>query len=535
MPIATFLLAMVLTGLSVWAIEQVEEQRRQGQARAAASVVAAALDRRAHSYMSYMRAGAMLLGLKNDPTREDFLAVAGGMVEDADYHGQQGIGWMSVMSPDQVPAFERRMRAQGAPAFTVHPGHDPARGLVVPVTYIAGMNARNAPSLGFDIYSEAVRRAAIDHAIATRKLTTTGGLNLVMATRTGEWQGFLMYMPVYAPGHRERPRGLISAPFNAGAFLTSVVTLEKLDGLGVVLYDGTVAPDKAIARLDVPGRHGHAVTQVLTLGGRQMIVAVDAPEGDLSRTAWVALVLGTAIAVLLAAVARIVSRKAEEDRAALLWLREQVSIRASLTRELNHRVKNTLANVLSLIALTKRRASGLDQFVEGLQGRIRALSATHDLLTDREWGPTPLRKVAEAELAPYRNVEDVAVVLTGPEVDLAPNDALSLGLALHELATNAAKYGALSVADGRIEVRWAMVDDATCRLHWSEAGGPPVPSTRGRGFGTDLIEKIVAHELGHEVDLDFAVTGVRCTLYVPVRAPTVFHIRARALKDGVAA
>jgi hypothetical protein len=108
----------------------------------------------------------------------------------------------------------------------------------------------------------------------------------------------------------------------------------------------------------------------------------------LSRTAWVALVLGTAIAVLLAAVARIVSRKAEEDRASLSWLREQVSIRASLTRELNHRVKNTLANVLS-IALTKRRATGLDQFVEGLQGRIRALSATHDLLTDREWGPRP--------------------------------------------------------------------------------------------------------------------------------------------------
>jgi two-component sensor histidine kinase len=177
----------------------------------------------------------------------------------------------------------------------------------------------------------------------------------------------------------------------------------------------------------------------------------------------VALVLGTAIAVLLAAVARIVSRKAEEDRASLSWLREQVSIRASLTRELNHRVKNTLANVLSLIALTKRRATGLDQFVEGLQGRIRALSATHDLLTDREWGPRPASG-GGGRAGPYRQVEDLSVVLTGPDVELAPNDALSLGLALHELATNASKYGALECRDGRVEVagRWWMMAPHAC-------------------------------------------------------------------------
>lgn len=534
-PIATFLLAMLLTLLSVWAIEQVEEQRRQAQARAAASVMAAALDRRAHSYISYMRAGSMLLGLKHEPTREDFLSVAGGMLDDAEYHGQQGIGWLSLMTPGQVPAFEKRMRAQGGPYYanyTVHPGAEPSRLLVAPVTYIAEMNERNGPTLGFDTYSEPVRRATMDRTIRRRQLTASGPVKLVMPVKEGEWQGFLLYMPVYAPGQPYLPRGFISAPFNAGAFLTSIIALEKIEGLGIGIYDGEVSPEHLIARTDAPGHRSRAsVEQVLSLGGRRTIIAVDVPEGELSRTAWVALVLGTAIAVLLAAVARIVSRKAEEDRASLSWLREQVSIRASLTRELNHRVKNTLANVLSLIALTKRRATGLDQFVEGLQGRIRALSATHDLLTDREWGPTPLRQVVEAELAPYRQVEDLSVVLTGPDVELAPNDALSLGLALHELATNASKYGALSVAAGRVEVSWAMVDDGTARLHWSESGGPPVAPTRGRGFGTDLIEKIVAHELGHDVELDFAVTGVRCTLYVPVRAPTVFHIRANALRE----
>ena len=533
-PVTTFLLAMLLTLLSVWAIEQVEAQRRQAQARAATSVVASALDRRAHSYISYMRAGTILLGLKHQPSREDFVAVAGGMLDDAEYHGQQGIGWVTVLTPAQVPAFEKRMRAKGSPGYTVYPAPDPARPLVTPLTYIAGMNALNISALGFDAYSDPLRRTTMERAMATHQLTASGPVKLKIASGAEAWQGFIFYMPVYVRGHGNRPSGFISAPFNAGAFLASVIALEKIEGLEVGIYDGAVAPDRVIARIVPPGRHGRAtVEQMLPLGGRQMIVAVTVPEGELSRTSWVALVLGTAIAVLLAAVARIVSRKAEEDRASLMWLREQVSIRASLTRELNHRVKNTLANVLSLIALTKRRATSLDQFVEGLQGRIRALSATHDLLTESEWGPAALRKVVEAELAPYLQGADLAVRLTGPDVELAPNDALSLGLALHELATNASKYGALSVPDGRVEVNWVMIEDATCRLNWRETGGPPVSPMRGRGFGTDLIEKIVAHELGHEVDLDFATTGVRCTLYVPVRAPTVFHIRAR--KDAAGA
>lgn len=133
--------------------------------------------------------------------------------------------------------------------------------------------------------------------------------------------------------------------------------------------------------------------------------------------------------------------QALEDETSLRWFEEQASIRNSLTRELNHRVKNTLASVLSIIALTRRRATNLGEFAHGLDGRIRALSATHDLLTRSDWGTTPVRAVVEAELLPYADASDHEVDIAGPDVELAPNDALSLGLAMHELATNAAKYG----------------------------------------------------------------------------------------------
>jgi two-component sensor histidine kinase len=111
-------------------------------------------------------------------------------------------------------------------------------------------------------------------------------------------------------------------------------------------------------------------------------------------------------------------------------------------------------------------------------------------------------------------------------VELAPNDALSLGLAIHELATNAAKYGALSVLEGRLAITWRLITSDLARVEWVEMNGPPVSAQRKRGFGTELIEKIVAHELRNPVELRFEPEGVRCTLIIPVRLPAAFQIRA---------
>ena len=137
-----------------------------------------------------------------------------------------------------------------------------------------------------------------------------------------------------------------------------------------------------------------------------------------------------------------------------------------------------------------------------------------------------MRAIVEAELLPYAQDNDHEIDLEGPDIELAPNDALSLGLATHELATNAAKYGSLSTPGGKVAVHWGLVTPALVRIEWQESGGPPVKPERGRGFGTDLIERIVAHELKNPVDLEFRAEGVRCVLTVPVRRPTEFSMRA---------
>jgi two-component sensor histidine kinase len=116
--------------------------------------------------------------------------------------------------------------------------------------------------------------------------------------------------------------------------------------------------------------------------------------------------------------------------------------------------------------------------------------------------------------------------MSGPDISLAPNDALSLGLAIHELATNAAKYGALSNGEGCIYIDWRLISSEVVEVQWRESGGPPVQQPAKRGFGRDLLEKIVAHELQSKVDLRFDARGVECTLQVPVRRLTSFAFRS---------
>jgi two-component sensor histidine kinase len=364
---------------------------------------------------------------------------------------------------------------------------------------------------------------------AERTARPTASGRVTLRQDVGEGSGFLIYMPVFeqSVGGR-RLKGYIYSPFSAAEFLAAALEVQDAGSYSVRLYDGRVGGDHLLAGID-RSTTGDTATERIEIAGNPWLVQVTAASGTgLSGLAMLTLVFGLLVASLLMLLVRLLTQQALEDEASLRWFEEQASIRNSLTRELNHRVKNTLANVLSIIALTRRRATDLNEFADGLDGRIRALSATHDLLTKSDWGTTPIRAVIEAELLPYTQQSDHEVDLQGPDIELAPNDALSLGLAMHELATNAAKYGALSKPGGKVAVVWRPIAEALVRVEWQESGGPPVTPQRGRGFGTDLIERIVARELKNPVELEFAPAGVRCVLTVPVRRPTEFAMRARS-------
>lgn len=528
-PLGIFLLVASITVVSIFAIERGEHETQTAQINSRASAIASALERRANASSAYLRAGAALLSTMDEVPADDFRRFVSELRLDSDYRGAEGIGWAQVVRPSQIEQFEELLAEQGVETAEFYPPFSGSEAFAVPVTYLQPDTQRNRRALGYDMYSEPVRRAAMNEAQLTARPTATDAVVLQQEDNV-EAPGFLIFMPVFEAGLGGRTlKGFIYSPFNAEEFLQSALELEDAGAYGLRLYDND-NDDGALlaATFDGDLENRDTATRTVTIANNPWQLAVSTvEEKGLSGLSMATLIFGLLVASLLMLLVRMLTQQAQEDETALAWFEEQASIRNSLTRELNHRVKNTLANVLSIIALTRRRANDVAQFANGLDGRIRALSATHDLLTQSDWGSTPVKSVLDAELLPYANDDDHALDLVGPAVELAPNDALSLGLAVHELATNAAKYGALSQPGGTVSVHWKLVSEDLVRVEWQERGGPPVKQERSRGFGTDLIERIVAHELRHPVELDFDPEGVRCVLLIPVRRPSEFMIRAQ--------
>jgi two-component sensor histidine kinase len=211
----------------------------------------------------------------------------------------------------------------------------------------------------------------------------------------------------------------------------------------------------------------------------------------------------TLLDVLARQAADLIERKQAEDRQALL------------VSELTHRVKNTLAVVQALAQQSFRGGDVPAEPRRAFEARLDALASTHDLLTREHWEPTDLAEVVNESLDAC-GVRDRATV-DGPPLRIGPRTAVALAMALHELCTNAIKYGALSMESGRVAIRWAVAGhEPFFRFIWQESGGPPVVKPPRRGFGSRLIERALASELRGEASLEFRDAGVLFTVEAPL-------------------
>jgi two-component sensor histidine kinase/CheY-like chemotaxis protein len=184
-------------------------------------------------------------------------------------------------------------------------------------------------------------------------------------------------------------------------------------------------------------------------------------------------------------------------------------MQALLAREVDHRARNALAVVQAIIRLA--RADSQEDYAAAVDGRVRALANTHDLLSRSRWQGADVRSLVEEEMAPY--LEAGAIAITGPSTILPPEKAQTLGLALHELATNAAKYGALSKEGGSVSIEWSL-NDGALTISWKEAGGPPVEPPAKNGFGTKIISAGLNRQNGDDAIFDWDPAGLKCTIHV---------------------
>jgi PAS domain S-box-containing protein len=202
-----------------------------------------------------------------------------------------------------------------------------------------------------------------------------------------------------------------------------------------------------------------------------------------------------------------------------------------LAREVDHRAKNTLAVVQSILRLS--RAENVEDYISSVEGRVHALSRAHNLLSQSRWLGVSLHGLFDEELAPYRAAEKIT--LNGPDVALRSAAAQSLALAIHELSTNAAKYGALSSLDGRLAVGWSLADGKLI-IDWQELDGPPVAPPEKRGFGTNILLGSVEKQLSGIVTMDWNPSGLACRVSIPAEASierlNVTPARPESRSDG---
>ena len=187
-----------------------------------------------------------------------------------------------------------------------------------------------------------------------------------------------------------------------------------------------------------------------------------------------------------------------------------------IMRELQHRVKNMLSNVIALVNRARREKGDPAVILETLSQRIRALSNTHNLLTAENWSSTALRDVLALELTEVYGTD--RITMRGPEVRLNARATLAIGMALHELATNATKYGAFTAQDGRIDLRWSRIDEGDGEsfvLRWTETGGPKVALPTHEGFGTTLVRSMIEGTLGGEISPEWNPEGLRLVISLP--------------------
>ncbi len=188
-----------------------------------------------------------------------------------------------------------------------------------------------------------------------------------------------------------------------------------------------------------------------------------------------------------------------------------------LMRELTHRSKNLLAMVQALARQTARYSGSMDTFIDQFNARLQAFARSHDILVQEEWHGASLGDLVQSQVGPFVDQNAAQLSLAGPPLRLSPEAAQSLGLALHELAANAAKYGALSAPDGRIAITWerAEAEQHGVDVHWIESGGPKVAEPAKRGFGTLVIESNLARTLESSVEMRFLARGLRCRINIP--------------------
>lgn len=486
-----------------------------------------ALLRATNAYFSASRGRVSLL---------DYRAYVDGLEIEARFDGLQGLGFARFLPAGEEAIAEDDLQRNYQRQIEVWPATDQERRAVI--VLLEPRNFRNEAALGFDMFSEPLRREAMLTAIETGRDSASAPVSLVQEVTAEKQAGFLVYTPLYRADSRaalrSEPVGFVYAAFRAGDFhlaalgraLDLPIALETQDttnGRSQTLYrsadyDETAADSRFTAE------------RKISVGGRSWTITAHETDAffDPARY-WRTAVLGGILILLsaaLAAVARLQVRTLEAAREIQALTEKAVAEKDLLLHETKHRIKNSITRILAMARQTANASDTLEDFSRSFEARMQAMANAQDLLTGSGAQSADLETLLRGELRQVFGDAIADKAVSGPVVELGETATQALGLTFHELATNALKYGGVSNGEGRLVVNWDLVGDGEhLSLEWLEERpvGPddrdPAEATvtsERKGFGTRLIDASIRLELGGTIEREFSVERSRIFLSFPL-------------------
>lgn len=528
LPYIVFVVAAGIGLFAAWLAYEAAERAERARFEVIADDAVKAITLRIGQHLSLLDATRAFFEVQREvPERSRFSDFISRLDTSGAYDGIQGIGYTRWIKVGEEGLAEDVIEQEYDRTVAVWPDTD--RLFRTPVILLEP-DERNNTALGFDMFSEPLRRTAMQKALSTSDAHATAPVDLIVSAAADRQSGFLVYLPYWQQPLFSTSRtfaGFLFASFRIGdLFGAALADTQRLPVL-VEAMDVTDAENhEPLFENRNLGAQGGARNQLSTsreleVAGRMWRIDVYSAQQfppNVGRMWAIALAL---FSLVLAATFAL-STHAQIIAVRSAWELQKVSERNLrqnnlMLQEMKHRLKNSVARIQAIVRQTLDHSDSFDGFRETIASRLQAMSKAQDLLTRSEWQRADLKALISAELEQVFGDSDKRLKIEGPDLTVSERAAQSIGLSVHELATNALKYGQMGTEKGRLHVTWELAANGGADIRWCEEPGVEAPPET-TGFGTVLIDASIAAELGGRVERQFTPEKTLIDLHIPANA-----------------
>ncbi|AZO11239.1 MULTISPECIES: CHASE domain-containing protein [unclassified Mesorhizobium] len=528
--VAVALISLTMAGFAYFATQEAARIKFEGTADDALNRIESRID----LHLSLLRSTQALFDANNgEITRGEFKAFFTALDINDNFAGLRGIGFLRLAKTGDEAAVERDILRDHGSAHPVYPAT--TQQWRTPIVLFEPLDTSNQSIIGYDMFTEPVRRAAIEKAMADDRQHASGLVQLGQGTGAAQtFTGFLVFVrlnvetaPDVIDASRSSTAGFLYAAFRARELFQTSLSRAPLLPVNIEIYDGKAEAGKLLFRSETPPAHALgdrllARREIVVAGRPWTVLFRPTSAFSLPSSRAVPVMLGL-FGLLLAGAIALVARYQERayDAVSLLHETTEKSLleKDLMLQEMKHRIKNSITRVLAIARQTASQATDVKEFSSSFSARLQAMAASQDMLTRSRWQKADLGDLLRIELGQVFGKELPDGILSGPEVMLDETTTQALGLTFHELATNALKYGEAGNVVGALKVDWFVERRSRERilvLNWREAGQKKLETPAKTGFGTKLIDLNVTRELRGTIRRDFQADGLTVEIRIPL-------------------